>query len=389
MKRAAIYAVLIALVLDGNPAASPARALGAEKAMGIPWVVHMEYGGFSLLQAPPKLSGDAGYQLRMVHGVTVQPWRPLTLHASWRYRETLAPGFDSPYREPVGVQGAFIFEFLPDMLYGWIGASGPLWPSQADVKDSLAWDELLSGKTAMPDPALVNPASLQGGGLWRLRSGKNSLMAGLSYTQPASFSAFEETPFRPPWILRLSVRFSRALWDARQAMDMHAWIFGPELSADGKDAHSEGYAIRLRYTAEGLGTEGLWAAGARVTLKLPDANRHDLIGSPLVAVTTNDNDQRAAFDVARAFKKKVFRFQIALSDGSSVRWNKAENSTYFENALDMRLSRFLTGGHSLGIRTELLVGTDLTSIYYGIGCRFLFTLRHLAPKEMDHGGEAP
>jgi hypothetical protein len=387
MRLAVIYAVLIVSVLNAaglNPA-------GEEDEMpsGIPWIAHFEYGGFSLLQAPGASSGTDGYQIRMVHGITAQPWRRLWVYGGWRYRETLAPGFSSPFREPAGLQSSVTYEMIPDLIYGWVGANWPLLHAEASLADSSAWDAFVSGHAVLPDPSLIDPASIQGGGMIRIQTQPTSYMAALSFQQPASFTGLGDQTFRPPWILRASLQCDMPLALGKQRLNFSGTLFGYEKTQDGRLAHAESPVLALRYSAAGLGTEGLWAAALGVTAKLRDANRRIMLAVKPVLTDENDNFQRLHFDVARRFKAPFLGMAWSVTDRSEAFWNPASVTLLVENALDIRFGRRVFRAHGLDARVTALAGSDLTTIYYGVGCQIVFTFRHLGLDDAFKAGASP
>jgi hypothetical protein len=378
MRQAVICAALIAWGLDsplGAPVGEEDPVASGE--LGVPWVVSAEYGGYSLLKAPSDAPGSDGYQLRMVHGVTAQPWRILQAHAAWRYRETMAPGFTRPYREPLGAQGSVAVEAVPGLVFGWVGMSWPLLASQAPLADSAAWDAFASRHATLPDPAIVDPATVQVGGILRLQTDPTLFLAGVAYQLPTAFTALEGHRFRPPWILRMSLQCDMPLVDARQRLRFQGALFGPERTREGHEAHVESPVFGLRYSAEGLGADGRWAAAIGFLARLRDSNRRVMLDIPPVTSEENDNMQRGHFEVARRLKSTPLKFTWILLNRSEAKWQAVDRLLYLENTVEVRLVRRVFSGHGLDMRGSALVGSNLDGFYYGLGGKLVFTLRHM------------
>lgn len=387
MRLAVICAVLIVSVLKDGQAYSGTEE--EESPSGIPWVAHLEYAGFSLLQAPSSADDAKGYQIRMVHGITAQPWQRLKVYGAWRFRETFAPGFSTPYREPLGLQGSITYELIPELLYGWLGVSWPLIHAEAAIGDTLAWDAFMAGHSVLPDPSLIDPASLQMGGLMRIQSQPTLFLAAFSFQQPASFTGLGDERFRPPWILRASLQCDMPLSEARQRLNFRGVYFGFEKSANGHQAHAEGPVVALRYSAAGLGIDGRWAAALGVIAKLRDANRRVMLDVAPVVTEDNDNFQRVHFDVARSFRRSILKFQWIVSDQNEILWNPSIGHIFVENTLDLRLVRRVFSGHGLDTKWSFMAGSDFSNAYYGIGGKIIFTFRHLGLEELIKGGGPP
>jgi hypothetical protein len=213
MRLAVTCAALIVLALD--------LSLGQEeeKAPGVPWVARMEFGGYQLLTAPQDSPSPEAYQINMLHGITAQPWTLVLLHAAWRYRETLAPGFTKPFREPLGWQGSGTVALIPDFFFVWGAVNWPMGNSTSPLVDSNAWSAFLSEHATLPDLSIASSPTVQVGAMIRIQSDPSVFLLGMSYQRAASFAGLESNRFRPPWILGLKLRSDLPLWEDRQRIE--------------------------------------------------------------------------------------------------------------------------------------------------------------------------
>lgn len=362
---------------DAGDAGDATEAAGTAEEMGVPWVVSMEFGGHALLQAPSDAPGTDGYQLRMVHAVTAQPWRLLQAHAAWRYRETMAPGFTQPYREPAGAQGSLAVEAVPGLLYAWAGLSLPLTTSKAPLADSIAWDAFLSRHSTLPDPGMVEPTTVQVGGLMRLQTDPVLFLTGASYQLPTAFTALAGQRFRPPWILRLSLQGDIATDEGRHRLQIQWTQFGAERTREGHEAHVEAPLVAMRYALDGMGESGLWALAVGFAARWRDHNRQTMLDLPPPVTEAHDNLQRGYVEVARSFAKSPFRITWIVLQRNEVKWQPSENRLYLESSSELRMARKVFSRHGMDLRGTGKIGSNLTGIYYGVGGRIVLSLRHL------------
>lgn len=375
MKRVVTCVSLIASVLSAFAAEDDARP------RGVPWIIHSEFGGYELLQAPKDSPGADGYQLRFLNGLTAQPWRMVLLHAAWHYRETLAPGFSQPYREPMLWEGSGTVELIPDLLFAWLGVHWPTGSGTAPLGDSAAWSAFLNDHPSLPDAGIVSPASVQIGVAARMQSDPSLFLAGLSYQRGATFSGMEGNRFRPPWMLRASLRCDMPLRSARQRLDLGGTLFGAEETEDARQAHVEGALAQLRYSAWGLGGDGRWAAALGLSAKLSDANRRVMLDLPPEIMSSNDNLQRLYFEIARNLQATWLRCAFTVSNRLEAQWRPSDATLYLENTLEWRILRRVFRGHGLEARLRGLSGESEGAWYYGVGATFVFTFRHLGVED--------
>jgi len=357
-------------------ALSPAGAEG-EDGYSIPWVARLEYGGFDLLQAPPDAPGEDGYQWQLRHGVTIQPWRIILFHAGWDYRETLAPGFTRPYREPFNLQASATVEVLPDFVYAWFGMGWPMRQSTIPPSDSSAWDGFLSEHSTLPDAGILNPASIQGGGLVRFGLDPALVLAGMSYQLPSDYAQFEGRRFRPPWLLRMKLEIQWPWSGSGQSVEGIATLYGYELTREKHEAHREAPWLQFRYSATGLGEGGLWAATIGISGKWKDENREVLLDIPPPTSEDNGNLQRFYFEAARFLKSSPWSIHFAVANRIEAQWRPSDGRVYLENTLSFRNLWRVFQTHGLELHWRGLIGETEGRPYFGAGVSGVFTFRHL------------
>ncbi len=375
MKRVVTCACLIASVLSAFAEEEEVQP------QGVPWIIHSEFGGYNLLKAPKNSPGQEGYQLRFLNGLTAQPWSLVLLHAAWMYRETQAPGFSKPYREPMLWEGSGTVELLPGLLFAWFGVNWPTSSESAPLGDSTAWSAFLNDHPSLPDAGILAPTSVQIGGAARIQSDPNLFLAGLSYQRASTFKGMQENHFRPPWILRLTFRCDIPLSNARQRLDLSGTLFGAEETEDVHQAHVEGALMQMRYSAWGLGGDGRWATALGLSAKLRDANRRVMLDIPPETMKSNDNLQSLHFEIARNLQATWRRFGFTVSNHLEAQWRPKDGTVYVENALEWRLFRRVFRGHGLELRFRGLAGESDGAGYYGAGATVLFTFRHLGVED--------
>src|SRR5438045_3999521 len=105
-----------ALALGGIFLAAAAHAqrndtLESGQEKGYPWIAHSSLDAF-YVASPANSGGVQPYQVSAYQGFTIQSLSFASFHMGLRSRETLAPGFNRPYREPFSLKLAGTAEIL-------------------------------------------------------------------------------------------------------------------------------------------------------------------------------------------------------------------------------------------------------------------------------------
>jgi hypothetical protein len=378
--------MFLLLLCGGRAAAQSAVLAGndtaeASQPKGLPWIAHSSAEAF-YLASHPDASGSRPYQVSAYQGFTIQSLAFASFHAGWRYRETLAPGLGTPYREPFSLKLQGTAEILRDHLFVTLGGSIPLAESRAGEEDTLALHRATSGYSPLPAPNFLVSQGMQVGVTGRYRLGAWDLMSAFAYSQPTQTEHVDGHPFNPASYFTLAfragleTRSSSHRWDAKVAR------FGTEATTADADAHREGALYQLRYAWLRASGRSAWQLGTGFAVKAPDSNRVVRLRTSLEAAEGNDNVQRAYAEAAWTWRTgpKVL-WRVHLAPKALLEWSTREGGHETELGLGMGLR--LWDVHRLRSTGTLLAGSFKGEDYLGFGLRIEFAFRHLGIQDLE------
>jgi hypothetical protein len=364
-------------------AQKPDSAEGAQS-RGFPWIAHSSIDIF-YLNSPAVPGKDYPYQASLYQGFTIQSLSFAWFHIGLRSRETLAPGFSQPYREPFALKLQGSAEILPDYLFLTLGGNIPMLTRTVDLADTLALYQAMNGYSPMPYSAFLSPQALHASVYGRYALTNWTLLAGVSYIRPALFSLIPEKEFYPAPYFDLDARAIYQARDAKHRLDLKASIFGEEGNAIRIPAHNEGDLIQARYGyLKSLRKVG-WQAGAGSAIKLPDANRRIKLQSELLPPDKDENLQRVFGELSLAWAPDpAILWRVHLLPKAVFSWS---GDMGHETEIGLSMGLKIWEYHRLRLAGTVLYGKVDGETYTGFGFRGEFAFRHLGLQDLDDGSD--
>jgi hypothetical protein len=352
---------------------------------GFPWIAHTSADGF-YMASPAAKDGGGPYQFSLYQGFTIQSLSFAWFHVGLRTRETYAPGFSQPYREPFNLKLQATAEVIPEYVYVSLGGNIPILADSIALADTLPLYDAMNGYSPMPYSAFLSPQALQASAYARYAWASLALMGGVSYVRPALFEPVKDREFFPASWIDI---YGRALIQggkARHRWDAKVSVFLDEDTKARIPAHDEGDLYQLRYGY--LKTLGrvAWQAGTGAAMKLPDANRRIRLESELVKTESNDNLQRAYLEFSVAWAaKRDFVWRLHAAPRAIFTFDGTEFGHETEAGVSLGLR--IWENHRIRLAGSALYGQFGDQTYTGFGFRAEFAFRHLGYQDLGEGGD--
>jgi hypothetical protein len=385
--RAAV-AMLALLCLAAAPVgaqvASKADTASEASERGIPWIAHGSMDLFYL--DSPAEDGTHPYQISSYAGITLQSLSFAWFHVGMRFRETMAPGFARPYREPALLKLMGTAEVLRDYAYAFIAGNVPLISNHVEAGDTAVLYRAVSDYDAFPYPNFTSPQGIHVGAFGRYRFQAWEAMLGGSYARSGRFEPVAGAAFFPSAYFDI---FGRALLEnktARHRFDAKAVIYGEEGSGLRIPAHREGSLWQFRYGYLRFARGKSWQLGLGGAWKNPDRNREIRIESDLRPTLMNDNIQRAYGEFAVSFAPRpswlmrahLLPKALFVIDGGEFG---------HETEAGLSWATKVWGIHRLRLAGTGLYGSFRGQTYLGMGARLEFSFRHLGFQDLEDQGD--
>lgn len=356
-----------------------------DKDHGFPWIAHSSIDIF-YLNSPAVPGKDHPYQAGLYQGFTIQSLAFAWFHIGLRSRETLAPGFSKPYREPFVLKLQGNAELLRDHVYVALGGNIPMLGRNMDMADTLALYRAMNGYSPLPSSAFLSPQALHASIYGRYALSNWTLLAGVGYVRATLFELMPDKPFYPAPYIDLNARATYQGKEARHRLDFKSAIFADEGNATRIPAHNEGELIQARYGyLKSLRRVG-WQAGVGAALKLPDANRRLKLESDLVPPDKDGNLQRMFAELSLAWTPDpAILWRVHLLPKVLFDWSGEQTGHETETGLTMGLK--IWEYHRLRLTGTMLYGQVADETYTGFGFRGEFAFRHLGLQDLDGGTE--
>ena len=377
-------ALLVVFALAGGASAQIGDS-AEDKGHGLPWIAHSSIDIF-YLGSPAVPGRENPYQASLYQGFTIQSLSFAWFHLGLRSRETLAPGFSQPYREPFLLKLQGSFELLRDHVFASLGGNIPMLNRGMDAADTLALYQAMNGYSPLPNSAFLSPQALHVSVQGRYALANWTLLAGIGYVRPTLFELIPDKPFYPAPYFDVNVRAIYQGKEARHRYDFKSSIYSEEGNSTRIPAHDEGESIQARYGyLKSLRRVG-WQAGAGAALKLPDANRRLKLESELIPPDRDENLQRvfAEFSVAWTPDPAIL-WRAHMLPKALFHWSGEQTGYEAEAGLTMGLK--IWEYHRLRLTGTLLYGQVADETYTGFGFRGEFAFRHLGLQDLDDGME--
>ena len=357
----------------------------AAQGHGFPWIAHTSVDGF-YLGSPANPGGGNPYQVSLYQGFTIQSLTFAWFHIGLRSRETLAPGFSGPYREPFALKLQGSAEVLRDYLYVTLGGNIPILSDTIALADTLALYQSMNGYSPMPYSSYLSPQALQASVFARYAWTNWTLMGGFGYARPTLFRLIRDHAFFPAAYFDLSGRAVYQSRAARHRWDAKVSIFGDEGNEIRIPAHNEGDLYQLRYEYLKSLRRVAWQAGIGAAVKLPDANRHLKLKTDLEPAETDDNLQRAYLELSVSWAPHPdILWRVHAAPKAIFNWNGSAAGHETEAGLSMGLR--IWEYHRIRVAGTALYGQVAERTYAGFGFRGEFAFRHLGFQDLDEGAE--
>ena len=384
MPPSAAWALLCALGASA-PAAFAQKADTSEAAHGFPWIAHTSAEAF-YLNSPADDGLPNPYQVSLYQGFTIQSLAFAWFHVGLRSRETLAPGFSAPYREPFAIKLQASAEVLRDYLFLSVGGNIPILSDSIALADTAALYRDLNGYSPMPFSGFLSPRALQAAIFGRYASANWTLLGGFGYSRPALFRVIQDKAFFPASYFDFSGRAVYQDRAGRHRLDAKASLYGDEGNDIRIPAHNEGDQYQLRYEYLKTLKRVAWQGGIGGAAKLPDANRRVKLQSDLLPADVDENLQRAylEFSVIWAPDPDIL-WRVHLAPKLIFNWNGSELGHETEAGLSMGMR--IWDLHRLRVAGTMLYGQVSDKTYTGFGVRGEFAFRHLGFPDIEDGGD--
>ena len=352
---------------------------------GFPWIAHSSVDLF-YLSSPGEPGKPAPYQASLYQGFTIQSLTFAWFHIGLRSRETLAPGFSQPYREPFSLKLQASAELLRDYLYATLGGNIPMYGDTIPLADSLALYRAANEYNPMPFSAFLSPRALQGTLSGRYAWTNWTLLGGLGYARPALFHLMADRAFFPAAYFDFSGRVLFQTQGGRHRWDAKATLYGEEGNDIRIPAHKEGDLYQFRYEYLKSLRRVAWQGGLGAVVKLPDANRRLKLISDLQAPASDENPQRAYLELSVVWAPDPdLLWRAHLAPKAIFSWNGSQVGHETEAGLGMGLR--IWEYHRIRLAGTILYGQVGDKAYTGFGLRGEFAFRHLGFQDMD--GQEP
>src|SRR5690606_34011297 len=251
-----------------------------------------------------------------------------------RSRETMAPGFGSPYRQPASIKLGAGAEVVRDFLFVTLGGNVPVLGGEGETADTLAYYRAMNGYNPMPQPSLLSPRALHAGAYARHGGDNWTLLGGIGYSRSARVELVPDKPFFPAAYVEFMARAIRQTKRARHRWDLKLTLYGEEGSGERIPAHDEGDLLQFRYGyIKSTGRVGR-QAGLGLAAKLPDANRRLRMASELVSPGRDENIQRAYAEFVLAWAPNPdFLWRFHLLPKALLTWDMREHGHEIEGGV--------------------------------------------------------
>lgn len=357
---------------------------GQEK--GYPWIAHSSLDAF-YLSSPATPGGVQPYQISAYQGFTIQSLSFASFHMGLRSRETLAPGFNSPYREPFSLKLAGTAEILRDYVYASLGGNIPILPGAIDIADTLALYQALNDYNPLPYSAFLSPRALEVGLFGRYNWTTWSALGGVTYARPARFTAIADHAFYPAPFFDFMARAVLETGKSRHRWDAKATLYGQETNDQRIPAHGEGDLWQLRYEYLRSRVRVGYQAGLGVAVRLPDANRKLKLRSTLEPTATDDNIQRIYGELALAWTPQPdILWRVHLLPKALFTVDGKASGYETETGLSMGLKIWEV--HRVRATGTFIFGQFADQTYLGLGVRGEFAFRHLGFQDLEDAGDS-
>ncbi len=296
VKRAVIYAALIALGINRYATAQTGTGSSVGAKAGIPWSLETSIGGARLWPESSGEVAEAAYQIEASERFVFQPFARAWFQAGLQSRSTLLSGMDGAVDEPASFNAMGNLEILPGFLYVSGGFAFSFFEETLAQEDSAALFAFQNGYRSGLSPLGLNGKTLFGGAYLRQHLGPWLVLAGLSMGRSAPVRLYDDVTVIPPQQLNGSLRLRHRHAEVDHRVEVAATYFGEEKDAVQRPVHQEGMRFYFRYSLSQIfGPQALeMALGG--TAHTADRNRRLLIHSELPEAGVNDNLQRIFAD---------------------------------------------------------------------------------------------
>jgi len=376
---------LAGLMLAASAQAQKNDTLESGQEKGYPWIAHSSLDAF-YLGSPANPGGIQPYQISAYQGFTIQSLSFASFHMGLRSRETFAPGFSQPYREPFSLKLSGTAELLRDFLYASLGGNIPILPGAINIEDTLALYQALNDYSPMPYSAFLSPRALEAGLFGRYSWSSWFALGGVTYARPARFTAIPDRASYPAPFFDIMVRAFLETGKSRHRWDAKATIYSDETNDQRIPAHSEGDLWQLRYEYLRSKTRVGYQAGLGTAVRLPDANRIFKRRSPLEPIATDDNIQRVYGELSVAWTPQpdiLWRVHLLPKALFTM-----DGRSGFEAETGLSMGLKIWEVHRIRATGTLLYGHFADQSYLGLGVRGEFSFRHLGFQDLEDAGDA-
>lgn len=364
--------ILLAAV---SASAQSGDSADAAEEHGFPWIARSSVDMF-YLGSPAEAGKDQPYQVSLYQGFTIQSLTFAWFHIGLRSRETLAPGFSAPYREPFEVKVQGSAELLRDYLFVTLGGNIPIQADSVATVDTLALYRAMNGYSPLPNPSFLSPRALQAALYARYAWTNWTLLGGFGYTRATLFEPVRDRAFFPAAYFDFSGRAVYQSGSTRHRWDAKVSLYGDEGNSVRIPAHNEGDLYQVRYEYLKSRARIAWQTGVGAAVKLPDANRRLRLKSELLTPETDENIQRTYLELSLSWAPHpgiLWRFYAAPKALFSWSGSLAGHETEGGLALGLRVWET----HRIRIAGSMLYGNVDGKAYTGFGMHGEFAFRHL------------
>ena len=365
----------------GSVWAQKSDSLESGQEKGYPWIAHSSIDAFYLNS--PVAPGKADpYQVSLYQGVTVQSLSFASFHIGLRSRETLGPGFSTPYREPFELKLSGTTEIFRDLLYVSLGGNVPIYSGSFQMEDTAALFNDFNVYSPMPYSAYISPRALQAGVFGRYAWSAWTSLFGFTYTRPAKLDIIPNHSFYPAPMFSFSGRAILESGASKHRLDLKATFYTPEGNELHVLSHDEGDVWQLRYGYLKGHAKVAWQGGLGVVFHMPDANRKYKIESVLEKTVSNDNIQRAYGEFSFSWVPHpdiLWRFYLL----PKVLYSYKDLEFGNETELGFGFGLKIWDVHRVRAVGNFLYGNFSRQQYSGFGIKGEFSFRHLGFQDIE------
>ena len=192
-----LFSILILLIVFSiSSYAEKIDSVDNNQARGYPWIAHSSLDAF-YLASPANPMGTQPYQFSTYQAFTIQSLSFASFHMGLRSRETMAPNFSQPYREPASIKLASTIELLPNFVYASIGGNIPVLSDSFSINDTAALYQALNNFSPMPYSNFLSPQAIELGLYGKFSTLDWTALAGFAYVRPGQFDNLTDHSFHP------------------------------------------------------------------------------------------------------------------------------------------------------------------------------------------------